>query len=292
MSSCLLFPASPPQPVRRLVMLHGLASTPKEFGMLTHPLRRLGLSIECPEVPGYSHGTMGEGYSWQGWVDAAVQVVEQAAVSNPEPFILGGLCTGSMLALAVAARVPHPRLRGLAMLSPLVAYNGWGLPWWYRLRLIAYALGITRHFSMSERAPYGLKNERMRQWVRQQMASESSTVVGPASVALTAVRESERLSRQALQSLGSQRRPMLVVHADEDEICKVSSVLAAFDAVPSSLLQLHLLSNSYHMITADNDREQVARRLADFALSLAPVVGAAASSLAQAAPEARLHHPL
>ena len=268
-------------------MFHGLASTPKEFGLLTHPLRRLGLSIECLTVAGYSHGTTEAGFSWQGWVDTAVSLVENLAVSSPEPFVLGGLCSGAMLAMAVAARVSHPRLRGLALLSPLVAYNGWGLPWWYGLRRIAYGLGLAQHFSMSERAPFGLKNERMRQWVRQQMTSESATVVGPASVPLTAVRESERLSRHACASLATQRRPMLVLHAQEDEICQVSSVLNAFEPVAKPDLQLHLLANSYHMITADNDRELVARRLADFALSLAPSASGSAQAAAQARP-----HPL
>jgi carboxylesterase len=251
-------------------MLHGLASTPKEFGMLTHPLRRLGLSIECPSIPSYSHGAMDAGFCWQGWVDAATEIVENAAVANPEPFVLGGLCTGAMLALAVAGRVSHPRLRGLALLSPLVAYNGWGLPWWYGLRRLAYGLGLARHFSMSERPPFGLKNERMRQWVRQQMTSESATVVGPASVPLTAVRESERLSRQALKGLAAERRPLLVLHAQEDEICNVSSVLEVFQPETHPGLQLQLLQNSYHMITADNDRQEVAQALADFALTLAP----------------------
>ena len=252
-------------------MFHGLASSPKEFGTLVHPLRRMGLVLETPIIPGYSHGTTDAGFRWQDWVDVAAQIVEDAAVSSPDPFVLGGLCTGAMLAVAVAARLKHPRLRGLALLSPLVAYNGWGLPKWYGLRRVAYALGITRYFSMSEREPYGLKNERMRQFVRQQMASDAATVVGPASVALTAVRESERLSRQALKSLAAERRPMLVLHAQEDEICDVASVLNVFKPDEARLaVQLHVLQNSYHMITADNDRQQVAQSLADFALTLNP----------------------
>ena len=45
----------------RLVLFHGLASTPREFGFLTHPLRRHGVRLVAPEVPGYSAGVAAGG---------------------------------------------------------------------------------------------------------------------------------------------------------------------------------------------------------------------------------------
>jgi carboxylesterase len=178
------------------VLLHGLASTPKEFGLLLHPLRREGIAVHTPEVRGYSHGSLARPAQWRDWVDAASEAIH-ACVGSDTPFVLGGLCTGAILALAVAARRPPPSLRGLALMSPIFAYDGWALPWWYRLRVLAYRLGLLDHFSMAERPPYGLKNERLRQWVRQQMADEASTLVGPPRVRLQVVRESERMSCEA-----------------------------------------------------------------------------------------------
>ncbi|MBV8604513.1 MAG: alpha/beta fold hydrolase [Pelomonas sp.] len=253
---------------RRLILFHGLASSPKEFGLIQHPLRRLGVRLECPEVPGYSHGTLDPEASWRDWVDAGVKVVQDALRADPSPFVLGGLCTGSMLALAVAARLSEPGLQGLALLSPLVAYDGWGLPWWYRLRPLAFALGISDRFAMSERPPYGLKNERLRQWVRSQMEGEDATMVGPASVQLGVVRESERLSRHAVRRIPGLNLPQLVIHAREDEICRLQSVRSAFAAARPGLLRMDVLDNSYHMITADNDRQQVAQALAEFVMHL------------------------
>ncbi len=256
-------------PVRRLILLHGLASTPKEFGMLLHPLRRLGIQLECPTVRGYSHGLLTPDASWTDWVDAATESVSELLVDG-EPAILGGLCSGAMLALAVADRLPRAPLRGLALLSPLVAYNGWGLPWWYRLRHVAYGLGISRWFSMSEREPFGLKNERMRQWVRAQMSQGEATPVGPASVPLSVVRQSERLSRHSRRLLAEQRRPLLAVHAREDEICRLDTVQAMFAQPSAGPARLEVLENSYHMVSVDNDRQQVAELIADFAAKLRP----------------------
>jgi len=267
-----MFTDSPNPPVRRLILLHGLASTPKEFGLLFHPLRRLGLRLECPTVPGYSHGMLTHRARWADWIDAATESVSEL-LADGEPAILGGLCSGAMLSLAVAERLPRAPLRGLTLLSPLIAYNGWGLPWWYRLRYLAYGLGISPWFAMSEREPFGLKNERMRQWARAQMEGEEATLVGPASVPLNVVRESERLSRHSRQLLAGLRRPLLVIHAREDEICRLDTVRQTIDRLrpgPAGLASIEVLENSYHMISADNDRQQVAELIAGFAAKLRP----------------------
>lgn len=256
--------SSQPPSAHRLVLFHGLASTPKEFALLAHPLRRLGVSLITPQVPGYSHGTLADPVRWRDWVRSATDAVEAELGASPQPFILGGLCTGAMLAVAVAAARPHPSLGGLALLSPLFAYDGWGLPWWYRLRYLAYALGLSRRFAMKERPPYGLKNERMRRWVRQQMDAEATTLAGPAQVSLQVVRESERLSRHALACLPHQTLPVLMLHAREDEICSLRSVERGAERVAPERLRFEVLNDSYHMITADNDRQQVAHSVADF----------------------------
>ena len=252
----------------RVVLFHGLASSPKEFGFLTHPLRRHGLTLQAPDIPGYSAGLLADCARWQDWVDAAGRRVEALTAGSSDPFVLGGLCTGSLLAVALAASRRLPGLGGIALLSPLFAYDGWSLPWWYKLRVAAYGLGLSRHFSMRERPPYGLKNERMRQWVRRQLEAGESTAVGPASVSLQLVRESERLSRHVVPLLSELSCPILVQHAREDEICNLASVRAALRAVPPRLLSFHVLDNSYHMITADNDRHLVADTLSNFMRTL------------------------
>ncbi|NML44649.1 alpha/beta hydrolase [Ramlibacter sp. G-1-2-2] len=251
-------PATTP---RHLVLLHGLASSPKEFALLSHPLRRHGVVLHAPEIPGYSQSSLSSAARWQDWLASATGLVE-SITQRHGPVVIGGLCTGAVLALAIAARGEARGVRGLALLSPLLAYDGWGLPWWYRFRSLAYLLRLERRFFMEERHPYGLKNERLRQWVRQQMANGDATLAGPPRVSLQAVRESERISSHAADWLAGLAVPTLVVHAREDEICSLSSVQAAVSRAPRQLLEMTVLEDSYHMITADNDRQLVAARLA------------------------------
>ncbi|HEX7689664.1 MAG TPA: alpha/beta fold hydrolase [Burkholderiaceae bacterium] len=267
-------PARTDRPTR-LVLFHGLASSPKEFGFLAHPLRRQGVKLLAPEIAGYSHGRLAPRPRWRDWVDAADDAL--ATLGTDEPFVLGGLCTGSFLALALAARRPLPGLRGVAMMSPSFACDGWALPWWYGLRRLAYALGLAGRFSMAERPPYGLKNERMRQWIRQQLEAQASepdagggvTPIGPARIGLPFVRESERLARHGRLLLARMALPLLVQHAREDEICRLETVERALRAAPLRYVSLQVLENSYHMITADNDRHLVADQLAAYMHSLA-----------------------
>jgi len=250
-------------------MFHGLASSPKEFGLLAHPLRRHGVSLHAPSVAGYSYGEWAESPDWSAWADAGEAALREAVGDSPEPYVLGGLCTGAMLALVVASRRPPPGLAGLALMSPLFSYDGWALPWWYGLRRVAYHLHLTRWFSMAERAPYGLKNERMRELIRQQLTKDEATLVGPARVPLSFVRESERLSRRARAWLPRCALPVLVQHAREDEICSLAGVQAVLAGASLPRLTMNVLENSYHMIPADNDRHRVAEQLVAFLGTLA-----------------------
>ena len=252
-------------------MLHGLASSPSEFGLLRHPMRRAEVSLETLELDAYSYGRLGEGRpSWRHWLREATAQVEAISQARHEPIWIGGLCSGALIAAGVAISRPD-LVRGLIMLSPLVSYDGWGLPPWYRLRYLAYALGLTALFEMKERFPFGVKCERMRAWLIRQVNDAALSAAGPASVNLTLVREAERLSRFVKGQLHQLRRPTCIVHALDDEICRWSSVQDFASRIVAVRPALTCLEDSYHMITLDRERDTVARRVADFVLAGAPV---------------------
>jgi carboxylesterase len=226
------------------------------------------------EIPRYTYGTTDTGSAtWRDWLEQASRELDRrVGPDDGRPLVLGGLCTGAMLAAALVAQRPG-RARGLVMLSPIVAYDGWGLPWWYSLRRLAYVLGLSRLFRMRERAPYGVKNERMRALIRTQLQESHLAAVGPDSINLRLVRESERLSRVGCAALASIDVPMCVVHAREDEICRLASVESALRRVPPDRLELHVVENSYHMVTIDNDRADVVRLLERFVRQCASDAG-------------------
>ncbi len=251
-----------------VLLFHGLLSSPQEFGLIAHTLRSRGLAHEAVSVPGYTLASDPVSPDWRRWRDAAVELVE-SRVARDEPVVLGGLCMGGVLA-AAAALESRRRIAGLVLISPTFTYDGWGLPLIRHLRHLGYWTGLDRHFSVAEREPYGIKNPKIRKWVARELEQRAQSAAGPARVPLRALREGERMMAAVRARLKELDCPLLVMHAREDEITRLESVQRLFDALPTRDKELAVLDNSYHMVTIDNDRQEVASLLAQFVHRLAP----------------------
>jgi carboxylesterase len=247
----------------RLILFPGLLSTPREFGMITHALNVADVRHTALAVPGYSGADPRRPQRWQQWVAAAGQALEHATLAESGPVVLGGLCVGGMLAAALAAQRTQ-RVAGLVMLSPTFVFDGWAMTPWLRWRHVAYALHVQRWIRFAEREPYGVKNERIRAWIAREMRGHRDSAAGPARLPLWALHESEKLTRHVRDALARLQCPMLVLHAREDEITRYASVARVLAGARPRELTLVPLSNSYHMVTMDNDRHRVVAELARF----------------------------
>lgn len=247
-----------PKPVP-VVLIHGLLSTPREFGLISLPLRAAGVNLITPHVVGYTEANRGAPKHWQAWVDAATSAIEEA-VPKGEPFVLGGLCTGGLIAASAALQSCWP-LRGLVLMSPTFAFDGWGQSKLWRWRRLAYGLHLTRFIATRERSPFGIKNEKLRLWVERDMARRATSAAGPSRLPLWAVRETERIASHVRSRIDTLPARKVVLHAREDEVCRLSVVERAFQAMSGDDNQLSILDNSFHMITLDNDRKRVADEL-------------------------------
>lgn len=229
---------------------------------MAHTLRMKGILHRALTVPGYSLESGAPVIDWQHWREST-SVALAAQCPGDGPVILGGLCVGGMLAAAAALTAKRP-IAGLVLMSPTFRFDGWGMSPIRHLRHIGYWTGLDRFFSVKEREPFGVKNEKIRGWIRQQMQDQAVSSVGPARIPLTALREAERMMRHVRAQLASLQCPVLIIHAREDEIATPASVQAHFDRMPQADKTLVFVDNSYHMITIDNDRQTVARLLAGF----------------------------
>jgi len=248
-----------------VVLLHGLLSTPREFFLISHALRRRGIRHDALAIPGYTKaGRTGRRTRWRAWIEAARLAIEKAT-SPDEPLILGGLCTGGLLAAGLAPRLGS-RVRGVAMLSPTFSYDGWGLSKWRHWRHLAYWLGLDRFIRIPEREPFGIKNARIRRWIELEMSARSDSAAGPSHLPLWALKENEMLISVVRSQAQLIDCPLLVMHAREDEITQLRSVEGFFESVSAADKRLVVLEDSYHIITFDNDRQRVADELSDFAL--------------------------
>jgi carboxylesterase len=251
----------------KMLLFHGLLSSPQEFGLIAHSLRSRGVSYEPVIVPGYTLANDGAAYDWQRWRAAGVDVIN-ASVPGNAPVILGGLCAGGVLAAALALQAPE-RVAGLVLMSPSFDFDGWGLSRTRHLRHLGYWTGLDRFFSVAEREPYGVKNDRIRQWIARELQERTQSAAGPARVPLRALREAERMLTEVRSRLHEITCPILMIHARDDEITSLDSVVRLFNALPQADKELVVLENSYHMITIDNDRQEVVALLERFSRRLA-----------------------
>jgi len=245
-----------------LVLLHGLRSTPREFGLIALALRSRGIHLITPRVEGYSQQERLQRTSWRQWLTAASTAIAQA-LPHGQSFVLGGLCSGGLLAAALTLEGRH-RIAGLAMLSPTFDYDGWGQTRWRHLRKLGYALGLTRWIRVAEREPFGVKNPRIRAWVAREMSERASSASGPSTLPLWAIREVDRLKDWVHDGLPRLNTRTLVVHARDDDVCTLASVQRAMPTIGTADKQLVVLDDSYHMITIDNDRHLVVDELVAF----------------------------
>jgi len=255
--------------VPAVLLFHGLWSSPSEILSLANALRRRGYRVEAPEIPGYTYAAGARMRPWRDWLQSALAAFD-ALSSEHESVLVGGLCVGSMLAFAVAAHRPKA-VRALAILSPSVFLDGWGLPLLTRLRYIGYYTPLRYFLKVPEKEPFGVKNPLIRRWIAREMESRKISAAGAAYLPLTGLHESERLLAFVKRSLADISAPTLIIHAREDEISTLRSPHYLLERLGSRIKQLRVLENSYHMVTLDNERQQVVAAIGDFFLEQAPL---------------------
>lgn len=259
------------------MLLHGLRSTPREFGLIALPLRNRGIELITPHIDGYSLDEMLTRTSWRHWLVAASAAIARA-VPPGRPVVLGGLCAGGLLAASLALDAPH-LVAGLVLMSATFDFDGWAQTRWRHLRRLGYAMGLDRWIRVSERDPFGVKNQKIRAWVARDMKERTGSAAGPSSLPLWAIREVDRLKDHVSASLHRLTQRTLVLHARDDEVCTLASAQRSMLALAAPDKRLVVLENSYHMITIDNDRHRVIDELRDFttASSMSAHAGAAAA---------------
>lgn len=253
-----------------VLLLHGLCANPLELAPVAKSLREAGYVVEVPAVSGYgvsaSTGRPLPVPPFEVWLDDATRAFDRLAAQHGRVAV-GGLCMGAVLALALAGRRPAA---ALVLISTTLHFDGWNISPWRRLLPLAYLPPLRRRMSFKETAPFGLKNERLRAWVEQAMASSQVSAVGAARLSAAALYEATRLIRHVRARLPQLSAPALVLHATEDDVAgprSVHELQARLGAQP----EVQWFHDSYHMLTLDNERAAVARSVRDFLLRRLPL---------------------
>ena len=253
-----------------VLLFHGLCANPLELAPVAKSLREVGYVVEVPAMSGYGvSSATGEQLPvppFEHWLKEAEAAFDRLAAEHGRVAV-GGLCMGAVLGMALAARRPAA---ALVLISTTLHFDGWNVSPWRRLLPLAYLPWLRRRMSFKETAPFGLKNERLRAWVEQAMASDKVSAVGAARLSAASLYEATRLIRHVRARLGRLAAPALVLHATEDDVAGPRSVHELQGRLGSQP-EVHWFHDSYHMLTLDNERIAVARTVRDFLLRQHPL---------------------
>lgn len=270
--------ASTRDPRPAVLLLHGLCANPLEMMPLARALRDAGYVVEAPALDGYgvvppAAGTPATGRPrrrpvppFEQWVDMAAAHFDALAARH-ERVAIGGLSMGAVLALALALKRPAA---ALMLLSTSLHFDGWNVSPWRRLLPLAYVPPLRQWLAFRETPPYGIKNERLREWVAQAMTSSHVSAAGADRLPATSLYQASRMIRLVRRRLHTIAAPAVVLHASEDDVSGPRSVLELQRRLATTP-EVHWFHHSYHMLTLDNERGAVTQAARQFLQRMVPV---------------------
>ena len=245
-----------------VLLIHGLSGSPFEVMYLAKKLNAAGYTVRVPLLPGHGEnvGRL-SGKRWQAWYEEVSAHFEDLS-SKYKTVSVAGLCMGAVLALHLAAE-KGARVRALSVMATTLFFDGWALPWYKFLMPLATHTPLKHFMSFKEREPFGVKNERLRERVAAGMKQDGSGIAY-SKMPMTSVREMQKLIAATKMGLHKIKTPTIILHAEEDDVASLRNADYLERYLGAAKVRRVTLRDSYHLITVDNDRDQVARETVAF----------------------------
>jgi len=246
---------------RAVLLLHGLTGQPAEMHPVGKQLHRAGFTVHAPLLAGHGAGRKALLASrWQDWLATADRAYADLAATHASVHV-AGICLGALLAVALAALRP---VASIAAYGTTFRYDGWSMPAVAanrRLVLLGAGLPLVHRIGFRERAPYGLKDEKLRGFVvRAQRRANGGKVD---SFPLGAVRQLYLLAGHVERIAPLVTTPALILHAREDDTSSLANAEHLRDRLGGEA-RLEILEDSYHLIHLDRELDRVAALTAAF----------------------------
>jgi carboxylesterase len=258
---------------RTVILVHGLTGTPNEMRHLAFSLNKHGYNVICPRLA--NHGEPLHVLKHTTWEEiyATVRDVFLRALETSDRVFVAGLSMSALLVLLLAEEFGE-KLAGGICLAPTLFFDGWNVPWYHRLMPLVSYTPLKYVLFYKESPPYGIKNLRMRAMVHKFYGKatlgniESISKFGYAFFPASLFHQLHRLARKVTPLLGRINAPMLLIHPKEDDTASVQNSQLIYDRISSRIKRLVILHDSYHVITADQEREKVGDAMKEFLAAL------------------------
>lgn len=235
-----------------ILLFHGLTGSPYEMKKYGNFLFKNGYDVFCYSFPGHGERLNEiQTVKYQDWCDFA-QEKYNILRKNYDYFYVSGLCLGAVIALYLAEN--NSDITGIIALSTTLFLDGASMPWYKFLLPMGLYTILRYYYTFPEDNSLGVKNEITRKTLAKVM---SKTTVGMDNYPLSCVHELLRLSKFVRARLKEVKTPILVVHSKYDNLTRVKSAKIVMNAIYSEDKKYIELSDSYHMVLYDNEKQYV-----------------------------------
>src|SRR5262245_25332917 len=233
------------------LLVHGFTGTPAEMRPLGEALAARGFPVLGVRLAG--HGTDVAALTRTRAEEWIASVEEGAARLRATVSRLAviGMSMGSLLALHHAARRPA-EVEALGLCRTPLRLSDWRLR---VLPLVPHVARLARRYALIPKENGG-----------PDVADPVARAASPSyrAVPLAGVVELLRLQRTVRPELGRIRQPALLLHGRHDHSVPLANLALLRQRLGSHAVETHVLERSWHVITIDYDREEVARLAGDF----------------------------
>jgi len=251
-----------------VLLVHGVTGAPTEMKPLLRKLAAENFTVYCPQLAGHC-STLKElkQTRWTDWYATLERSLEQLRSECDEVFV-SGLSMGALMALKLAADYPQA-IAGVATLSATFFYDGWNVPRLKQRYLLPLLLHSPLRYVLSyhEPSPYGIKDERIRALIDTVYNSDSANMpekYGYSEFPGVTILETFRLIRAVKRALHRIVAPLLIVHSTEDDMASLENANFLAARVASRAVETFFVDDTYHVLTLDKRKDEVAARIARF----------------------------
>jgi carboxylesterase len=172
-----------------------------------------------------------------------------------------------MLALRLA-RERADDVHGLILFAPTIWPNGWAIPRHFNFFKLVRHKWVAGFFRFQQRAPFGIKDERIRNFVIESFKSDDRPIEDLFGRGGGLVWEFKALAKDVKSRLGEIGQHTLILHPRDDDQSNFSNAVMLQRKL-SGVVETTVLDDSYHMVTLDRQRSLVVDRTVEFAQRLA-----------------------
>jgi carboxylesterase len=199
--------------------------------------------------------------TWQDWYKSIAAAFDDLR-GMCETVVIGGSSAGSILALRLAA-YRQDQAAGLLLYAPTLAVNGWAIPKMLKLFHCVTDKWTARLFKFRTPAPYGIKDERVRNFALEAMRGGDLMPADVTARGGGTVYEFFSLVRNVRPMLSMVKLHTLIFHPRHDDQSDIKNTMALQRKL-GGMVEVSVLDDSYHLVTLDRQRGYVVERTLEF----------------------------